>query len=123
MIAHSRSLRNLAVTLGAVLLLAAPVRAQDASIARSNDTSAVAAPASAAGPTMDAAAAGVRNTSASSAAPAPMAGTHSQSQPVAMMVVGGAAIIAGAVVGGGGGYAISVVGAVIGLMGLYQYLQ
>jgi hypothetical protein len=72
---------------------------------------------------MDAATIGVRNTATTKTTAAPFATSHSQSQPVAMMVVGGAAIIAGSIVGGGGGYAIAVGGAVVGLIGLYQYLQ
>ena len=41
----------------------------------------------------------------------------------ALMIVGGAAVLTGIVIGNGAGYAISVAGAVIGLYGLYQYLQ
>ena len=39
------------------------------------------------------------------------------------MIVGGAAILTGIVVGGEGGHVISIVGAVVGLYGLYKYLQ
>ena len=39
------------------------------------------------------------------------------------MIVGGAAVLVGIVVGNNAGYAISIAGAVIGLYGLYQYLQ
>lgn len=122
---HSRSLRTLTVAAIAALLLTAPLGAQELASATpvSRDSAVAAAPVPvSAGPTMDAASVGVRSNFVATA-PAPMAAGHSQGQPVAMMVVGGAAIIAGAIVGGGGGYAISVGGAVIGLIGLYQYLQ
>ena len=41
----------------------------------------------------------------------------------AMMIVGGVALIAGAVIGGTAGTLIMVGGAVLGLFGLYNYLQ
>jgi hypothetical protein len=44
-------------------------------------------------------------------------------QAQAMMVVGAAALITGAIIGGDPGTIIMVGGAVIGLYGLYQYLQ
>ena len=44
-------------------------------------------------------------------------------QAQAMMVVGLGAFVAGAIIGGTPGTIIMVGGAVIGLMGLYQYLQ
>jgi predicted phage tail protein len=44
-------------------------------------------------------------------------------QPVALMVVGGAALLAGLIIGGGAGTAIAVGGAVVGLYGLYEFLQ
>jgi hypothetical protein len=40
-----------------------------------------------------------------------------------MMIVGGAALIVGAVIGHTAGTLIMVGGAVVGLAGLYQYLQ
>ena len=40
-----------------------------------------------------------------------------------MMIVGGAALIVGAVIGDTPGTIIMVGGAVVGLVGLYQYLQ
>ena len=74
-----------------------------------------------AGPTMDAAAIGVRNVpEASTAAAAPRGG---YGQSVALMVVGGAALLAGLIIGGGAGTAIAIGGAVAGLIGLYQYMQ
>jgi len=42
---------------------------------------------------------------------------------MAMMIVGGATFLAGAIVGDTPGTIMMVGGAVIGLIGLYQYLQ
>jgi hypothetical protein len=44
-------------------------------------------------------------------------------QPEALMIVGGAAVVLGILVGGGGGGALAFGGAVIGLVGLYQWLR
>ena len=44
-------------------------------------------------------------------------------QPKAMMVVGGAAVLLGAIIGDTPGTIIMIGGAVIGLVGLYEYLQ
>jgi hypothetical protein len=44
-------------------------------------------------------------------------------QPMAMMIVGGAAFLAGAIVGDTPGTIMMIGGAVIGLVGLYEYLQ
>lgn len=44
-------------------------------------------------------------------------------QPAAMMVVGLGALVAGAIIGGAPGTIIMVGGAVIGLVGLWEYLQ
>ncbi len=44
-------------------------------------------------------------------------------QNVAMMVVGGAALVIGAIIGGTAGVLIAVGGAVIGLYGLYNFVQ
>ena len=44
-------------------------------------------------------------------------------QPMAMMVVGGAAVLLGAIIGDTPGTIIMIGGAVIGLVGLYEYLQ
>jgi hypothetical protein len=54
---------------------------------------------------------------------APSAPAQARDKGTALVIVGGAAILTGIVVGSGAGYAISVGGAVIGLYGLYQYLQ
>jgi hypothetical protein len=44
-------------------------------------------------------------------------------QDKAMMVVGVAALVAGAIIGGAPGTIVMVGGAVVGLVGLYNYLQ
>ena len=44
-------------------------------------------------------------------------------QPEALMIVGGAAILVGAIIGDDAGAFFMVGGAVIGLYGLYKYLQ
>ena len=51
--------------------------------------------------------------------PAQMQSSHS----VAMMIVGGAALIVGAVITGQAGTIVMIVGAVVGLIGLWNYLQ
>ena len=126
MTARSNVLRPLVFALAAALM-AAPLHAQEASLV---PTSAPAVQPAAAGPASDVASAGPRVESASvavrrtaSEAPAPMpAGQHVDSG-MRLMVVGGAAILTGIVIGGDAGHAISIGGAVVGLIGLYQYLQ
>lgn len=119
-------LRPLAVALGAALLLSSPARAQDTSLATtpSASSSTVADTASApAGPILSEASIAVRRAPVTAAAPAAAAAGRSRDSGTALMIVGGAAVLTGIVIGNGAGYAISVVGAVIGLYGLYQYLQ
>jgi hypothetical protein len=81
------------------------------------------APASS-GPTMDAASVAVRQP-VTKEARAPYAAPRraGYGQPVALMVVGGAALLTGLIIGDGAGTAIAVGGAVIGLYGLYEFLQ
>jgi uncharacterized protein involved in copper resistance len=76
------------------------------------------------GPTMDAASVAVRQPvtkDARSPNAAPVRAGYGQ--PVALMVVGGAALLAGLIISGGAGTAIAVGGAVVGLYGLYEFLQ
>ena len=84
----------------------------------------VAASTRGAGPTMDAARAGVTRESSHelevSSAAQRRAGLG---QPVALMVVGGAALLTGLIIGGDAGTVIAVGGALVGLYGLYEYLQ
>ena len=121
------------VAFGTAMLIAAPLRAQEnsgvtaASSAPSDSIAPVTRPSNAtvsesAGPTLSSATVGAHRLSAETS-PAPFAPRGGYGQSTALMVVGGAAVLVGLVVGGGAGYAISVGGAVIGLLGLYQYLQ
>jgi hypothetical protein len=54
---------------------------------------------------------------------APASSGPGLSQPQALMIVGGAAILVGAIVGDTAGDVFMVGGAVVGLYGLYKYLQ
>ena len=49
--------------------------------------------------------------------------TGGRTQSRAMMIVGAAALITGAIIGGDPGTIVMVGGAVVGLIGLYNYLQ
>jgi hypothetical protein len=141
---HARSSLSLRIALaGLALGAAAPAQAQQ-SLAPRTPPSDVAAPsrtlatpaetapaqevagqaASArVGPTMDAASVGVRQP-VTTEARAPYAPRRAgYGQPVALMVVGGAALLAGLIIAGGAGTAIAVGGAVVGLYGLYEFLQ
>ncbi|HTI64820.1 MAG TPA: hypothetical protein VL524_14935 [Gemmatimonadaceae bacterium] len=62
---------------------------------------------------------------ANAVATAPYALRASSSSPrsSAMMIVGGAAFIVGAVVGGNAGTAVMIGGGILGLIGLWNYLQ
>ena len=48
---------------------------------------------------------------------------QSMGKPVAMMIVGAAAFVAGALIGDAPGTLMMIGGAVIGLIGLYEYLK
>lgn len=77
----------------------------------------------AAGPTVAASVAGIRRTAPASTTAAPAARQLGAGRNVALMVVGGAALIIGAIIGGTAGVLIAVGGAVVGLYGLYNYVQ
>jgi hypothetical protein len=113
-----------------------PVRAQsvgaaDDSVRVVADTahpardSSVATPTSVAGAPANGLRAGVhaRETQRASQPAVAVAGRAGLGQSQAMMVVGVGALIAGAIIGDTPGTIIMVGGAVIGLIGLYQYLQ
>ena len=120
--------RSLRLALGAALFLGAPLHAQGTALWAVGDSAVSVAPASAevapsvAGPTRDAATVAVRHTPAADAA-APQPPMRGHDRGTALMIFGGAAILTGIVIGNGAGYAISVAGAVVGLYGLYEYLQ
>ncbi len=126
MTVRARSTRSLVFALGAALLFVAPLRAQDASLAAPVFAPVVSAPELAArpvaGPTMDAATVAVKNVAVESKA-APAAPGKNYDQGTKLMIIGGAAILTGIVVGSNAGHAISIAGAVIGLYGLYKYLE
>lgn len=74
------------------------------------------------GPTVAALTVGVRNV-VPATTPAPQRGSAGLGQNEALMIVGGAAILVGAVVGGDAGDIFMIGGAIVGLYGLYKYLQ
>ncbi|HEV7991455.1 MAG TPA: hypothetical protein VGP25_06490 [Gemmatimonadaceae bacterium] len=132
---HARTSLSLRIVLAGLVGVAAPAQAQQSLAPRAPSVD-VSAPTRAqqtapsqtssaqVGPTMDAASVGVRQpvtneTRAPNAAPR----RAGYGQPVALMVVGGAALLAGLIIGGGAGTAIAVGGAVVGLYGLYEFLQ
>ncbi len=112
------------ITLGALVSVAAPVGARlgaQSLVRPIAPDSAVAVPVQIPAPLAPAPVA-VRAHAPSSAlfaAPAPSPTPRSTS----LMIVGGAALIVGAVVGGRSGTIIMVGGGVIGLVGLWKYLQ
>ena len=116
---------NVALVAGLVAGSAQSAQAQQALASRTPKAD-VAAPAPrAAGPTMDAAAVGVRQPVSNEARTANtmMQRRKGYGQPIALMVVGGAALLTGLIIGDSAGTVIAVGGAVVGLYGLYEYLQ
>ena len=76
------------------------------------------------GPTVSANAVGVRAPAVLQNANARASDAHmGAGQNVALMVVGGAALIIGAIMGHTAGALIAVAGAVVGLYGLYHFIQ
>lgn len=122
--ARSRIALPFALALGvASMAVARPAAAQSIALAPAPTTVSVVAPVAepTTGPTLAAASVAVRHAEAPvTATPARRAG---YGQPVALMVVGGAAVLTGLIIGDDAGAAIAVGGAVVGLIGLYQYLQ
>jgi hypothetical protein len=122
--ARFRSALPFALAMGVASITASPrlAHAQAASFAPAAASAPATAPAATpapAGPTFEAAQVGVRHM-ATAPAPARRAGFG---QGQALMIVGGAAVLVGLLIGGGAGSAIAVGGAIIGLVGLYEYLQ
>ena len=74
------------------------------------------------GPTIAALTVGVRNV-VPATTPTQQRGSAGLGQNEALMIVGGAAILVGAVVGGDAGDIFMIGGAIVGLYGLYKYLQ
>ena len=119
--ARSRIALQLALATGLVLS-ASPAQAQQSLAARTPPAD-VSAPRATAGPTLDAAAVAVRQPVSQDLTLAAQQRRAGYGRPVALMVVGGAALLAGLIINNGAGTAIAVGGAVIGLYGLYEYLQ
>ncbi|HEY0778248.1 MAG TPA: hypothetical protein VGD56_09805 [Gemmatirosa sp.] len=132
-----RAGRLAAAAVASAVLSARPAHAQalaaDSSAALVPVSTAIAAPVDATvplaprpvGPTLAGARVGAtRSTQAPDAevAAAPVNGPRA-GRPVALMVVGGAALILGAIIGGSGGTAVAVGGAVVGLIGLYEFIR
>jgi hypothetical protein len=107
----------------ASLAVARPAHAQSAALVPAPATVPVVAAEPTAvpvGPTLDAATVGVRHQAVETNAAARRSG---MGQGEALMIVGGAAVLVGLLIGGGAGSAIAVGGAIVGLVGLYEYLQ
>lgn len=66
---------------------------------------------------------GISRSAVASSAESAVLQSNPTRRDVAWMVLGGAALIVGSVVGGDGGTIIMVTGGVIGLVGLWRYLQ
>ena len=136
---HVRSRFSLHVTLVAGLVLGAaarpalaqqaqpvpqPQQAQQSFAPRTPTTDVAAQAPKATGPTMDAASVAVRQPVTTEARePNAQARRRGLGRPIALMAVGGAALLAGLIIGDDAGTVIAVSGAVIGLYGLYEYLQ
>jgi len=74
-------------------------------------------------PLADKASVGIRQLSPSGPVPFAPPRREKVGSNVALMIVGGAVLIVGAIVGGTSGTIIMVGGGVIGIIGLYRYLQ
>jgi putative copper export protein len=112
--------------LAAALCIAAPLAAQQGAPAASDMLSAVeapvASPVTAIGPTLAGETVGVRRTAEAGTAPLLLQQRRADSN-VTLMIVGGAALLAGAVIGDDAGTIFMVGGAVVGLIGLWRYLN
>lgn len=77
------------------------------------------------GPTIESAAVGIRPAASTAAAASSQTRRRSggMNSSVVLMVVGGAAMVAGAIIGGDAGTIFMVGGGLVGLWGLYNYLQ
>jgi hypothetical protein len=94
----------------------------DAAAATTGDDGALFARTETLAPTAEGAAVGVRRTTPTPA-PSPLPRRADTKGNRAMMIVGGAALLVGAVIGGNAGTIIMVGGGVVGLYGLYKFLQ
>jgi hypothetical protein len=133
---HARTRYTLQLTFAALTLGAAarPAAAQSlvprtppadvaTSFAPVADSAGVNAVADRTGPTMAAASVAVRQPESADRKLAAAPRRAGYGQPVALMVVGGAALLTGLIIGDDAGTVIAVGGALVGLYGLYEYLQ
>jgi hypothetical protein len=125
---HARTRHALRLALAAGLGLgAAASPAQAQSLVPRTPPADVAAPAAkdslAAGPTVDAARIAARYHESADLKITAAPRRAGYGQPVALMVVGGAALLTGLIIGDDAGTVIAVGGALVGLYGLYEYLQ
>jgi hypothetical protein len=74
-------------------------------------------------PFADKASVGVRQLAPNSPVPYATPPKEKVGSNVALMIVGGAGLIVGAIIGGTAGTIVMVGGGVVGLLGLYRYLQ
>jgi len=98
-------------------------RADVAVLATARDAAPTADTSRVAGPTADAARLGVSQQTSHELTISTAAQRRNLGQPVALMVVGGAALLAGLIIGDDAGTVIAIGGALVGLYGLYEYLQ
>jgi hypothetical protein len=115
----------LALLLSAPGLAAAQAPQEPALVPSAAEAPAAPAPEPVRGPRQDAVRAGVQlpATAADVDAEAPRRGGPGFGQAEALMIVGGAGVVVGLIVGGGAGGALALGSAVVGLVGLYQYLR
>ncbi|MFN2566061.1 MAG: hypothetical protein ABR499_13775 [Gemmatimonadaceae bacterium] len=126
MIARIRRFALTSLAAAGAALAAAPLWAQQASPTPVGPDPAARHQAVPAGPTVDRAAVGVRPLSQetdSLADPFAQQRRAGLGRPVALMVVGFGAVVVGLLIGDDVGTLIAVVGAAVGLYGLYHYLK
>jgi hypothetical protein len=124
---HARTRHALHLALAAGLGLGAAGRpAQAQSLAPRTppaDVAVVKDSAGSAGPTVDAARVAARYHESAELKIAAAPRRAGYGQPIALMVVGGAGLLTGLIIGGDAGTVIAVGGSLVGLYGLYEYLQ
>ena len=123
MMMHVR--RAVLVALVAVAASARPASAQESALAPAAEPAAEARAASApAGPTLESSRVAARPMVQSATTTTPnAAAAANMGRPVALMLVGFGALLAGAIIGDDVGTIFMVGGALIGLVGLYEYLR
>lgn len=116
--------RRLALAAAVAVLAAGTMPAAAQQAAPSNAATSNAAIGGAGGPTLENARVGARPLATANATESGAAVVQNrQGRPIALMVVGLGALLAGAIIGGDAGTIVMVGGAVIGLLGLYEYLR